>query len=136
MQTFLVYTDGASRGNPGPSAAGFVLKDAAGKVVQICGKKLGVQTNNFAEYSAIHLALETLSENYSGNSLVFRLDSELAVKQLRGEYKVKNPVIAGFVDQIRTLEKNFSRVEYNHVVRNQNKEADKLVNDVLDGKHV
>src|SRR3990167_10792242 len=138
METYYIYTDGASRGNPGPAAAGFVLKDSSGIVREKCGKKLGVRTNNFAEYSAVILALEKLKDlvaKPSGSVLILNLDSELAVKQLTGVYRVKNPTIAQFIEKIRLLEHFYQDVVYKHVSRVQNKEAYKLVNEVLNGKY-
>lgn len=135
--TYYVYTDGASRGNPGPASAGFVLIDDAGNIKEKCGKLLGKQTNNYAEYSAVVLALEKTQEilrPVSGVKLIFKMDSELAVKQLKGEYQVKNPTLAEFFQKIKTLEVNFGGVEYIHIPRSQNKEADKLVNQLLDHK--
>lgn len=137
METFYVYTDGASRGNPGPSAAGFVLLDNAGNILEKCGKLLGKQTNNYAEYFAVQLALEKGKEIFDtpkAVKLVFKMDSELAVKQLRGEYLVKNAVLAEFFHKIKALEVSFAGVEYTHIPRAQNKEADKLVNQLLDHK--
>lgn len=136
METYFVFTDGASRGNPGRAAAGFILKNAAGKICEKCGKSLGTQTNNFAEYSAVLLALERLPKviDSSNTKLVFKLDSELAVKQLKGEYKIKNPILLDFFKKIKSLENSFGGVEYNHIPRRLNTEADKLVNQVLDNK--
>lgn len=137
METYYVYTDGASRGNPGPSAAGFVLKDSAGILREKRGNYLGRQTNNSAEYQAVILALEKIKEliiNPKRAALVFNLDSQLVVKQLSGEFKVRNPFLANFVGKIKSLEASYGSVEYTHIPRETNTEADRLVNEILDNR--
>lgn len=135
MEVYNVYADGASRGNPGPAAAGFVLKDSAGILQEKSGNYLGRQTNNSAEYQAVILALEKIKEliiNPKRATLAFKLDSELVVKQLGNEFKVRNPLLKNFVEKIKSLETSYGSVEYTHIPREQNKEADKLVNEILD----
>lgn len=135
MEVYNVYTDGASRGNPGPAAAGFVLKDSAGILQEKSGNYLGRQTNNSAEYQAVILALEKIKNliiNPKRAALVFKLDSELVVKQLGNEFKVRNPLLKDYVKKIKSLGTRYGSVEYTHIPREQNREADKLVNEILD----
>lgn len=126
-----IFCDGGSRGNPGHSAYGFVvLKN--GQVIKRDGGYIGIETNNFAEYTAIVKALGWASENLKGQNLKVFLDSQLAAAQLSGHYKVKNGKIREFVFQIRTLEPSFGKITYHHVPREKNKLADQLVNLALD----
>lgn len=129
-----IFCDGGSRGNPGHAAFGYVvIKDK--KVIQREGGYIGVETNNFAEYTAIVRALTWASDNLKGKELHVYLDSQLAASQLSGIYKIKNSKIREFVLEIRALEANFAKVLYNHVPREQNKLADQMVNLALD-KHL
>ena len=133
-QIIEIFCDGGSRGNPGHAAFGYViLKDGA--VIQREGGYIGVETNNFAEYTAIVKALSWASQNLKGQEIHVYLDSQLAAAQLSGTYKVKNPKIREFVFEIRILEANFAKVLYNHVPREKNKLADQMVNLALD-KHL
>ncbi len=135
-QTIKVFTDGGARGNPGPAAAGVAIFGIAGKERLLCGKYLGKTTNNVAEYSAFLLALETIlveeSVNRGETEILFLADSLLAVKQLSGEFKVKNPNLATYVAQIKNAESLFKKVTYQHIPREQNKLADSEVNKALD----
>ena len=131
-----IFTDGGSRGNPGPSASGVVLKeiDEEGKVVreiERIGKFLGDTTNNQAEYTAIILGL-TRAKELGAEMVEMVMDSELAVKQLNGVYKVKDAGIAKRFLEIHNLKSAFRRVTFRHVRREFNKEADAVVNEVLD----
>jgi len=133
MKKMTVYTDGGARGNPGPAAAAAII--IAGKKRLICGKYLGRNTNNFAEYTAVLLALEKVLEtNPLAKDLEIEIfaDSLLAVKQLNREYRVKNLEIAKLFEQIKNLEQKFSKVSYFHIPRAMNKEADFEVNQILD----
>ena len=135
-QTIKVFTDGGARGNPGPAAAGVAIFGIAGKERLLCGKYLGKTTNNVAEYSAFLLALETIlaeeSVNRGETEILFLADSLLAVKQLSGEFKVKNPNLATYVAKIKNAENLFKKVTYQHIPREQNKLADSEVNKALD----
>lgn len=135
-EQFVIFTDGGSRSNPGHAAIGFVIKDAAGKVLEKCGKYIGIQTNNVAEYQAMAAALETLrilvGERAKEVLVVCYLDSLLVVKQLNGEFRLKAAHLLGLNERIKTLETGFARVSYNYIPRSQNKEADWLVNQALD----
>lgn len=126
-----VFCDGGARGNPGPAAYGFVVKNND-ETVKSRGGYIGIATNNIAEYTAIVEALKYLKENFAGQRLYFFLDSLLAASQLSGVYKVKNANISQLVFTIRELENNFSGISYKHIPREQNKEADMLVNQALD----
>lgn len=135
-QVIKVFTDGGARGNPGPAAAGVAIEGFAGKKRLLCGKYLGKTTNNVAEYSAFLLAYETLLSQKDidpGETQVqFFADSLLAVKQLNGEFKIKNPNLAKLIDQIKAKENLFAVVSYQHVPREANVFADGQVNKVLD----
>lgn len=135
-QIIKVFTDGGARGNPGPAAAGISITGLAGNERLLCGKYLGVTTNNVAEYSAFVLAFETLLalEDLTPKNveIKFFADSLLAVKQLNGEYRVKNPNLEKFFNQIKNQEKLFAKVTYEHIRREFNKFADQEVNKVLD----
>lgn len=126
-----VFTDGGSRGNPGPSAYGFVVK-SGGVNVKEEGGYLGIETNNFAEYTALIRALMWLADNFAGEAIECFMDSQLVASQLNGTYKVKSPKIRLLFDDVKRLEVNFAKIVYKHIPREQNKEADKLVNMALD----
>jgi len=128
-----IFTDGGARGNPGPAAIGIVIMDEAGKFLVKEGKYVGETTNNQAEYQAVVFALKKAKE-LGGTELDFCLDSELVVKQLKGEYKVKNEELAHQFLKIWNLQNQFKKVDYKHIYREGNKMADKLVNDALDKK--
>jgi len=126
-----IHTDGGSRGNPGPAAAGFVIEDAQGRVVAAKGLFLGESTNNIAEYTALVKALECCAE-IGAEEVTAYSDSELMVKQINGQYKVKNARIKPLHERIMTLLGRFSAYDVRHVRRHQNAEADALVNRALD----
>lgn len=137
---YYVYTDGGARGNPGPAAIGVVIKDYQGKLVYTMKRVIGNATNNVAEYTAIIGALSSLlnlssSPKKSGEIHCF-LDSELVVRQLNGVYKVKNKAIrALFIKaqkELEALADRGYRVLFLHIPREQNTQADQLVNDALD----
>lgn len=124
------YTDGGARGNPGPAALGVVVKKGE-KTVAAFGEYLGHTTNNVAEYTAVIRALETARE-LGGTDIECRMDSELVVKQMTGEYRVKNPGLAPLYLRIHNLKLGFKRVSFVHVRREFNKEADAQVNAAID----
>ncbi|MCA9308486.1 MAG: ribonuclease HI family protein [Patescibacteria group bacterium] len=126
-----LFTDGGARGNPGPAGVGVVILEDNNDVVYARGAYIGHQTNNFAEYYALLLGL-THAKKYTPVKLVCHLDSELVVKQLNGEYKVKNAELAKLHTKVITLAGIFNVIEFVHVPRKQNAAADKLVNDELD----
>lgn len=136
MNKIIVNTDGGARGNPGPAAIGVVISDGT-KIIKEYGKTIGTATNNIAEYQAVVSALETLAKDLKDpkqTDILIRADSELIVKQLKGEYKVKEPNLAKEFLKVHNLKHNFKSVSYLHVFREQNKEADRLVNEALDNK--
>jgi len=126
----IAYIDGGSRGNPGPAAAGFVLTDHTGNQLQAKAFFIGRTTNNVAEYTAICKALEAAKQIGAKQLTVFS-DSELLVKQLNGEYKVKSEQIRPLFRQAVDLLGDFENWKVQHIVREKNKDADKLVNRAL-----
>jgi ribonuclease HI len=127
----VINTDGGSRGNPGPAAIGYVIKDETGKLLAADGQYIGETTNNQAEYQAVVIAFEKAKE-LGGTEIELNMDSELAVKQLLGEYKVKNQDLAQQFLKIWNLYNQFKKVKINHVYREKNTEADAQVNIALD----
>jgi probable phosphoglycerate mutase len=124
-------TDGGSRGNPGPAAFGYVLEAEDGTVLDARGEAIGVATNNVAEYRGLLAGLEAALER-GVEEIEVVSDSELLVKQMRGEYKVKNETLRELVDDAESLARNLRRVTYTAVRREHNELADRLVNDALD----
>jgi len=125
-----IYSDGGSRGNPGPSAAGFVILDHE-TVIDQGGEYLGITTNNQAEYQGVRLGLERAIER-GIKELEFRIDSMLVVNQLNGVYKIKNRELWPINERIQSLIAQFIIVKFHHVPRELNKMADALVNKLLD----
>jgi ribonuclease HI len=126
-----LYADGGSRGNPGPSASGFVIYDETDKVVVRNGIYLGVTTNNQAEYQALKFGLEQAKQQAAQIVHVY-MDSMLVVNQMLGIFKVKNRDLWPIHDEIKRLVAQFKRVTFTHVPRTMNKEADTEVNKALD----
>jgi ribonuclease H / adenosylcobalamin/alpha-ribazole phosphatase len=126
-----LFTDGGARGNPGPAAYGYVLEDEEGSVLAAHGEAIGVATNNVAEYRGLIAGLEKALE-LAVPQLEVVSDSELMVKQMRGEYKVKNEALRGLSLQAASLARRIGSVEYRHVKRAHNELADRLVNEALD----
>lgn len=135
-----VYCDGGARGNPGPAASAFLVTTSSGKIIHKAGEFIGKATNNEAEYQAVKLAHEWLAKNMSSTTstkTIFFIDSELVVKQLKGEYRVKSKELLAYVIKIKTYEKILKgNLVYKHVKRSKNYLADKLVNETLDMHHV
>lgn len=130
-----IFCDGGSRGNPGKAAYGFVVYDYNQEVVYKEGKTLGVQTNNFAEYSAVVHALKWILKNpqIQPQSIQFFLDSKLVVEQLSGEWKVKSESLRSLFHTAKTLERTLNMpIAYVHVPREKNTAADAMVNLALD----
>ncbi len=127
----IIYTDGVSRGNPGDAGIGVILKDSSGKVIDEIGRYIGIATNNIAEYSALVAALKSAVKHKARSIEIFS-DSELMVKQMNGEYRVKDGDIAVLFKEAQTFLKKVkgqgSRVVFTHIPREENKEADKLAN--------
>ena len=124
-------TDVGARGNPGPAAYGYVLEAEDGTVLDARGETIGVATNNVAEYRALIAGLEKAVE-LGIDELEVVSDSELLVKQMQGEYRVKNEALRELNDDANFLEKKLGRLRYTAVRREHNELADKLVNEALD----
>lgn len=125
-----LFTDGASRGNPGPAAAGVIVREQGGNVLLKRGQFLGRMTNNEAEYRALLLGLE-LARKFKAETLVCFLDSELVVSQLNGLYRVKKAHLREILFKIRQEECRYPKVIYKLIPREKNTTADALANDIL-----
>ena len=132
---FTLNSDGGARGNPGLAAIGAVIKNEQGEVVFAGGLALGSTTNNFAEYQALLFGLMKAIE-LGIKDIECLLDSELVVKQLKGEYKVKDIHLKELHSKVLVLKSKFSQIVFSNIPRAKNKGADKIVNNVLDGKSV
>lgn len=128
---FSLFSDGGSRGNPGPAGAGFVLYNEKNEEIFAGKKFLGVTTNNVAEYKALILGLKKAHE-IGGKNIKSFLDSELIVKQLHGQYRVKHPDMKPLFAQVQSLISHFESVIFTHVRREKNKRADTLANEAMD----
>jgi ribonuclease HI len=126
-----LYADGGSRGNPGPSASGWVLFDMGGSIIKQNGFYLGITTNNQAEYQALKLGLEDAHKMRAQKVQVF-MDSLLVVNQMKGIFKVRNRDLWPIHTAIKELAEGFQKVTYTHVPRALNKDADRMVNETLD----
>jgi ribonuclease HI len=129
-----VYTDGGARGNPGPAAIGGVIMDD-GRTLEEFSAYIGERTNNQAEYAALLAGLERAAK-HTDVTVDCVLDSELVVKQLNGQYKVKSPELKKLAHQVRHLEERFKTVTYRHTRREGNARADALVNRALDQQEI
>jgi ribonuclease HI len=129
-ESYIIHTDGGARGNPGPAAIGVVI-EAGGTTVATIAKVIGSTTNNQAEYQAVHAALAEVKK-LGGTSVDLYADSELIIKQLRGEYKVKNKELAPWFIKCRSLLNEIGHVRFHVIRREQNEAADALVNQALD----
>ena len=136
MTSFTIHADGGSRGNPGPSGAGAMIRDHLGNSVASVSQYLGTRTNNYAEYEAVILAFETLAKivrkKVGATEVVVKMDSELVVKQMKGLYKVKHPVLKGQYARLIQVIGAFGKVSFTHVPRAQNSDADALANEAMD----
>jgi ribonuclease HI len=130
-ETITVNFDGGSRGNPGPAGVGVVLAAQDGTPLLTRGKFIGVATNNVAEYTALIFALRQAAK-LGAKTLLIRGDSELVIKQMRGEYRVKNPALKHLFDQAQALLGDFKSVKFEHELRHQNSLADRLANLAVD----
>lgn len=135
MNEVVIYTDGGARGNPGPAGAGAVVYENDVEV-GVVSDYLGVQTNNVAEYEALIRALECARKNIKNireRTVVVRMDSELIVKQMKGEYRVKDPTLKlkhAVVQEL--IQKDFPYISFSHVRREHNTRADELANYAMD----
>lgn len=126
-----VYSDGAARGNPGPSGAGAVLVDPSGQIVERLGKFLGVQTNNYAEYMGLILGLKR-ARDLGVREVEVYADSELMIRQLGGAYQVKSPSLRPLYEEALKLLNDFQRVKLVHLPREMNAAADEMSNRAID----
>ena len=129
----VVRTDGASRGNPGHAAAGVVIETAEGAPVAQGKQYLGVMTNNQAEYRALILGLKAVAHYHPSRVSVY-MDSELVVKQMRGEYQVRDAALEELWREARALAALLPAVSFTHVLRGKNAQADRLANEALDAR--
>jgi len=136
MKKIIIYTDGGSRNNPGIAGAGVYITDEKGNELKKSKKYLGIRTNNWAEYEALIVGLEVakklLGEKAKNTEVEIKMDSELIVKQLNGQYRVKEPSLFEQFVKVNNLKINFPNISFNHIPRAQNKEADKLANEAMD----
>lgn len=137
MMHFTIHADGGARGNPGPAGAGAMIRDGFGNSVASVSQFLGRRTNNFAEYEAVILAFEALAKlvpagKHGKTEVAVKMDSELVVKQMWGEYKVKHPVLKGQYARLIHAVGMFGSVSFTHVPRAENSDADALANEAMD----
>ncbi len=125
-----MFVDGASRGNPGPAAIGVTIKDERGKLITFISRRIGRATNNQAEYRAIIAALEH-AITLGANQVEIHSDSELVVRQINGEYRVKKTTLKPLYQQVKQLQGSLEDFTITHILRQQNIEADKLANKAL-----
>lgn len=133
IKVLQIYTDGGSRGNPGPSASGYVIMTEDDQLIEEGGEYLGITTNNQAEYQAVKLALER-AVKYQPHEIHFFIDALLVVNQMKGVFKVKNRDLWPIHQDIKDLSKKFKKVTYTHVRREFNTLADDKVNEVLNSR--
>ncbi len=139
MQKFIVHTDGGSRSNPGPAALGVVISNEKGQKLKEFGEYLGTATNNEAEYAAAIFALKKIKslwgkENAKKSEVDMFADSELLVRQMKGEYKIENAKIQPLFLELWNLIIDFKKVKFFAIPRERNKDADRLVNETLDAQ--
>jgi len=139
MRKIIIYTDGGSRGNPGPSAIGVVFCNERNQIIKKYSEYLGEMTNNEAEYQAVVFALEKFKALFGkklakSTEIELKSDSELLIKQLNGEYKILDEKIQPLFLKIWNLRLDFKKLKFKLISREKNKEADRLVNEVLDNQ--
>jgi ribonuclease HI len=139
VKKIIIYTDGGSRGNPGPSAVGAVFCNERGQKIKEYSEYLGETTNNEAEYQAVIFALKKFKALFGkklaqNSEIEVKSDSELMVRQLNGEYKILEPDIQQFFLIAWNLKLDFKKVKFSLISRERNKEADRLANEALDGQ--
>ena len=137
MKKITIFTDGGSRGNPGPAAVGVQIVDARGAVIREVSETIGNATNNFAEYFAVvrglQVAKDVFGKSTKSTQVEVKLDSELVKKQLNSEYQIKEPGLVPFFIEIHNMRvASFPHITFTHISREHNKEADRLVNEALD----
>lgn len=138
MKKIIIYTDGGSRNNPGIAGVGVYIVDEKGNELQKTKKYLGIKTNNWAEYEALIIGLEKakslLGSEVEKVEAEVRMDSQLIVRQLNGEYRVKEPSLFEQFVKVNNLKMNFPKIKFVHIPRTENKQADKLANEAMDEK--
>jgi len=139
MKKIIIYTDGGSRGNPGPAAIGIIFCNEKGQKIKEYSEYLGQATNNEAEYQAVIFALQKFKALFGkklakNTEIELRSDSELLIKQLNGEYKILDSKIQALFIKIWNLKIDFKNIKFRLVSRDKNKEADRLVNEALDSQ--
>jgi len=137
MKKVTVFTDGGARGNPGPAGIGVQVLDEKNEVVSELSEYIGEATNNVAEYTAVKRALEHLQILFSDTKALqvsFSLDSQLVERQLNDAYKIKDTTLKTYAESITSMRDEFASVTFTHVMREDNKEADRLANEAMDKK--
>ena len=134
-QEVIVYTDGGARGNPGPAGLGFVIEDISGNTIYEAGEYIGETTNNVAEYSALIKALQQ-AKKLEAKIVHVRMDSQLIVRQMNKQYKIKHPNLQPLAAQVFSLINEFEFIDFNHVRREFNTKADNQVNQAIDSRSV
>ena len=129
--SIVAYIDGGARGNPGPAGYGVRIEDEAGTLIDEFHGFLGSATNNIAEYNGLLAALR-YAQQHGHRKVRIKSDSELLVKQMKGEYRVKNPGLQPLYQEARAIADRLERIVYEHVRREQNKDADRLANLAMD----
>lgn len=129
-----IYTDGGSRGNPGNAGIGVVIKDDDNKIVKTISKNIGNQTNNYAEYTALIIALFYITTVLKATEIMIFADSQLMVNQVNNKYKITSPTIKKLHDRVFTYLRQIPTWSIQHIPREQNKEADSLANQAMDKK--
>lgn len=137
MEKLTIFTDGGARGNPGSAGAGALLVDGAGHTIKEASRFLGIQTNNFAEYEAVLLGLQTAKKVFGKKvrdmKIEVRLDSELVAEQLSHRYRVKEKTLVPQFMKIHNLRiTDFPNIVFTHIPREKNKKADRLANEAMD----
>jgi len=130
IEKVIIFTDGASRGNPGPAAIGAVIQDEAGKPIASLSQRIGTTTNNEAEYRAIIAGLQK-AVSLGAREVELKSDSELVVRQINGSYRVKAPALKPLYQQVKKLQGFVERLTITHISRRQNTKADRLANKAL-----
>ena len=137
-EKIIIFTDGGARGNPGPAGVGIVIVGDEGKVLKEVSEFLGKTTNNFAEYEAVIIGLQTVKKLFSKDRLKeldieVKLDSQLVARQLSGEYQIKEETLFPQFIKIHNMQvKDFPKTKFSHIPREKNKEADRLANKAID----
>ena len=127
----IINADGAARGNPGPAAIGATIKDEGGNIIASISRRIGITTNNQAEYRAIITALEK-AVSLGARQVILKSDSKLIVEQINGRYKIKNTALRPLYQEIVRLTGSLENITISYVPRSRNAEADKLANKALD----